>query len=648
MKIVLCQYWTSNISYKEFTYKINKEYCDLKNYIYHVEDDDETIKNGIIDRAITWYKPKFIKQVFELYNPDYILFLDADAVVCNYDYNIEEFIDEKYNIVCTEDYGPSKINAGVFLMKNTEWTKNFLQEWWDSGETLRGVHNNEIGFYKNALWHDQTCFSHLLNDININTEIKIISNNVLNGREFTKNNFIFHAFSYGYVKNRTIDSVYYKMFNIEYITNDDTKLSDIVDMYPIDKNHEHDYYKRIYDKLFENKKNIKNIVEFSSHPFYNSFEVLKKYFKEAEITGIFSSVSDEIMSDDRIKKYISNQSDREKMTEISNELNEIDVIFDDGSHKMFDQQLSLYLFIKSLKEDGIYIMEDLHTSIECKIEGKQVFGWGDIDKKTTLETLREFINTGIYDSDYLTKDECKYLTENIKDCKIYDERGDWSIVAIITKKTKEKIDLENYELNKDGLLYQVSKKTFLYDIDYVKNRYDKYGELSNYISNLRLGYILGVVDITIKSIMDIGYGNGSFLKTCKKIIPNCYGYDIHKYELSDDIVFVEDWINQEVDVVTFFDVIEHFDDPYIIKNLKTNYIIISVPWCHNFRKDWFMEWKHRRPDEHLWFFNEKNIFDFAKSINYEIINYKCLEDVVRGPLNEKNNILTFTLKKNNI
>jgi beta-mannanase len=31
------------------------------------------VKNGVIDRAITWYKPKFIKQVFELYNPNFHL-----------------------------------------------------------------------------------------------------------------------------------------------------------------------------------------------------------------------------------------------------------------------------------------------------------------------------------------------------------------------------------------------------------------------------------------------------------------------------------------------------------------------------------------------------------------------------------------------
>lgn len=649
LNIVLCQYWTNNLSYKNYTFEINKKYCELKNYLYHVESDTTKILNEVGDRAITWYKPKFINEVFELYNPDYILFLDADAIICEYEYKIEQFIDEDFNIICTQDHGPSRINAGVFLMKNSDWTKNFLNKWWDICEMLSGGHNNQIGFYKHGLWHDQTCFSHLIdNDDNVRDNVKIISNEILNGREFKNmrsKNFIFHAFSYGHTKNRTLDAAYYKMFNIEYVPNDQTKLSDIADMHPIDKNHEHDYYKRIYDDLFKNKNNIKNILEFSSHAFYNSFEILKKYFSQSNIIGVFSTISDEIMNDDRIKKYVCVQSEIDKMSEISNELNDIDLIFDDGSHKMYDQQLSLYLFFKTLSDGGMYIIEDLHTSIECKMENKQVFGWGDINKKTTLESLREFVETGVFVSDYLNENECKYLTENIKDCKIYDERGNWSITAVITKKEKQKSDLPNYELNKDGLLFQISKTPFTYDKDYIKNRYDKYGELSNYISNLRLGYILGVIDSPINSIMDIGYGNGAFLKTCKKIIPNCYGYDVTEYELPNDIVFVNDWLNQEVDVVTFFDVLEHFENPYIIKDLKTKYIIISLPWCHKFEKDWFMEWKHRRPDEHLWFFNEKNIYNFAKSINYEVINYKCVEDVIRGPLNEEENIITFCLKK---
>ena len=41
-----------------------------------------------------------------------------------------------------------------------------------------------------------------------------------------------------------------------------------------------------------------------------------------------------------------------------------------------------------------------------------------------------------------------------------------------------------------------------------------------------------------------------------------------------------------------------------VKKLKCKYILISVPCCHYYSDDWFKNWKHRRPDEHIFHFNE--------------------------------------------
>ena len=206
--------------------------------------------------------------------------------------------------------------------------------------------------------------------------------------------------------------------------------------------------------------------------------------------------------------------------------------------------------------------------------------------------------------------------------------------------------LSNYSTNKDGLIYQINKKPFIYNEEYVKNRYDSYGEKTCYMSHLRLGYVLGSINKKINSIMDIGYGNGNFLITCKKSMPNCYGSDISGYELPSDISFVENWADHPVDVVTFFDALEHMENPYVLEKIKSKYIIVSLPWCHYFSDEWFENWKHRRPDEHLWFFNEKNIYNFAKSIGFKIINYCCAEDAIRGKnADGSDNILTFCMEK---
>ena len=66
-----------------------------------------------------------------------------------------------------------------------------------------------------------------------------------------------------------------------------------------------------------------------------------------------------------------------------------------------------------------------------------------------------------------------------------------------------------------------------------------------------------------------------------------------------------------------------------LKDLNCNYICISLPWCHYFDDDWFDNWKHRKPDEHLWHFDEKSLQKFMTRMGYETINICNLEDVTR-------------------
>ena len=66
------------------------------------------------------------------------MFLDADAIVVDNSYRIDDFIIEDKDIIVTEDYGPSSMNAGVILIKNTPWVKEYLQRWYDICDELEG------------------------------------------------------------------------------------------------------------------------------------------------------------------------------------------------------------------------------------------------------------------------------------------------------------------------------------------------------------------------------------------------------------------------------------------------------------------------------------------------------------------------------
>jgi len=207
--------------------------------------------------------------------------------------------------------------------------------------------------------------------------------------------------------------------------------------------------------------------------------------------------------------------------------------------------------------------------------------------------------------------------------------------------------LKNYEILPNGVIKQKEivniKKE--YDVKYVSERYNTYGEKGLQMSYLRLGYILGSIKNEISSILDVGYGNGDFLKVCSEKIKNRFGNDISNYPLPDGCQFVEDVLENEYDLICFFDSLEHFENIDFVSELKTRYVCISLPWCHNKSDEWFQNWKHRREDEHLWHFNESSLVNFMTEMGYEKISISNVEDVIRKSSNEDENILTGIFKK---
>lgn len=450
-KLHVVQFYTGNVQYAKYTEEINRAYCEKKGYSYFCETDSEKINSTLVDRAPTWYKPKLILDVFERFNPEYILFLDIDAAIIDFEQDIEQFIDEAYDVIFAQDYsGHSKMNAGVFLIKNTEWSKNLMNRWWFSGEFFRGAdaplmnvsedNKHKIGYYKQALWHDQTCLSVLYdNDESVRNKLKIIENRSFNWKEAFDNNFIFHAFAYGGTPYRRLNHVHSKIFNIEPEVNKDS-LSELAMVYPTDKQWTHDYYKRAYqDALFPIKDSTSKVVEIGVLEGY-SLVVWREFFKNANIIGldISPTAGGGILNMDRITIQTMDVSVKQNLESFAKQHTDIDVFVDDGSHKMEDQQIALATLFKSIKPGGIYILEDLHTSVECRMPEKAGYNWGNPNNTTALDVLQHFEKTGKVISDYMTSEEIEYLENNIESVKIFDETNKfYSITSIIRKKKEE-------------------------------------------------------------------------------------------------------------------------------------------------------------------------------------------------------------------
>lgn len=112
--------------------------------------------------------------------------------------------------------------------------------------------------------------------------------------------------------------------------------------------------------------------------------------------------------------------------------NFFDIIIDDGSHLISHQMITIFELCDALKKDnGIYILEDLHTSITPDggyFEGREF-------KDTSLFSLVFKEN-----SPFLTNEENEILFSKIKDFILYsyhNENGDFkksSMTSIITFK----------------------------------------------------------------------------------------------------------------------------------------------------------------------------------------------------------------------
>jgi hypothetical protein len=280
---------------------------------------------------------------------------------------------------------------------------------------------------------DQTALTHLYKDRGeYVSKMKIISNRSFNWKQYNDNNFIFHAYAYGSIKNRTIDKIHNEIFNINE-NYDYSKLSGLAEKYTTDKHYGHDFFDKVYQLEFDKiKESAKKVVELGVHE-GQSINIWREFFTNAEIIGIDFEMNRANIDDfNRVKLLEFNVNVGNTLIEFSNDNVDIDLFIDDGSHAMKDQQVVFAKLFKSIKSGGIYILEDLHTSVSVKNDVNSI--WKSEKNTITLDMLEMFNKTGKIVSDYMTDEECDYLEKNIESCEIFKLKPEWSYTSIIRKK----------------------------------------------------------------------------------------------------------------------------------------------------------------------------------------------------------------------
>ncbi len=118
-----------------------------------------------------------------------------------------------------------------------------------------------------------------------------------------------------------------------------------------------------------------------------SLQMWKNYFgPKAKIYGIDVNIKCKNLEEENIKIFIGSQSDRNFLREIKKNIPPIDILIDDGGHTMEQQIISFEELFNSIKSDGVYLCEDVHTSYWLQYAG------GNKRRGTFIEYSKNFID----------------------------------------------------------------------------------------------------------------------------------------------------------------------------------------------------------------------------------------------------------------
>lgn len=223
-KIGAFMWYDDNIKeYAEINYKINKIYCEK--YGYTLIKSNERLYS---ERKPHWERiPLLLKYIDEF---DYLIWIDADAHFFIDSPPITNIIDQypdtslffSEDQCCKNIKFTSQLNSGVFIIKNCQYSKNFLHKWGYDNE-LFNLYNGNYG------WNDQAILVKMYdkNIDNIVDNMVIIKYGVLQyfDKEFklplklfglTNKGFIFHMAGYKTDKRKQHSNEYYETNVVRY------------------------------------------------------------------------------------------------------------------------------------------------------------------------------------------------------------------------------------------------------------------------------------------------------------------------------------------------------------------------------------------------------------------------------------------------
>ena len=196
--------------------------------------------------------------------------------------------------------------------------------------------------------------------------------------------------------------------------------------------------------------------------------------------------------------------------------------------------------------------------------------------------------------------------------------------------------LDNYQVDRFGVIHQIDFTPINYDKEYI-SYYEDLSDRTIKLGYQRLGWVLGLMGEIPRSVLEIGYGTGTFIEAARITgVMDCAGFDIARFPLPEGVRFV-DWeeaLGSRWDLVAMFDVLEHIPDLSFLETLRTRYLAVAVPYCRcrELGTDgdaWFRTWRMRLPNEHLHHFDRESLVALLAYSGFECMTLNCFEDGIR-------------------
>jgi len=207
MNICVCMYYDDKIKdYGNINSAMNKNYCEKYNLSFICSNT-----SFYIDRHPAWERIPLLLN--NIHNYDYLIWIDADAFFYNHANNITNIINNynNYNFIFSNDISNNNINSGVFIVKNTQYSIDFLNKW---GYDTDLYNNNPYPY-----WWDQGVLIHMYNNniLDIKNNSKLIDFGILQefnlNDDLNNNTFVCHLAGRSHIDRFKILIDFYNKIN---------------------------------------------------------------------------------------------------------------------------------------------------------------------------------------------------------------------------------------------------------------------------------------------------------------------------------------------------------------------------------------------------------------------------------------------------